>query len=166
MNYLDGYNKGAKVIHWLMAIIILSLIAAGFYMADLPKEDPLRSTLYMLHKSFGMLILILLVVRIFWRLTHKPPSLARYSAIIQKAAGTSHVFLYFLMFAMPASGYLMSTFYGYPPSFFRAFTFPAIVEVDKAMAELFTSAHEYIAYGLITLLAIHIAGALMNKFKH
>ena len=113
MKLLQDYDVVAKIIHWLMAAMIISLLAVGIYMADLPKEDELRPVLFLAHKSFGMTVLFLAFLRLAWRLVNKPPSLDRYSGITRKAAAISHHSLYLLMFLVPIAGYLLTSFHGY-----------------------------------------------------
>lgn len=165
MKFLEDYDRGAKIIHWLMALMILSLLAVGIYMHDLPKEDTLRPTLYMAHKATGMLVLFLFFIRVLWRLTHRPPSLDRYSDRIKKAASATHISLYILMFSVPIAGYLMSTFHGYAVDFFGLFKLPLIVGKDKALAEIAGEAHEILAFVLLGLLVLHIAGAIKHRFE-
>jgi cytochrome b561 len=164
MKFLDGYDNVAKAIHWLMALMIISLLAVGIYMHDLPKEDSLRPTLYMLHKASGMTVLFLFFIRVVWRLLHKPPSLDRYSGLVKKAATVSHISLYILMFAVPAAGYLMSAYYGYAVDYFGLFKLPLLVGKDKEMADLAGEAHEILAFIMIGVLVLHIAGAIKHRF--
>jgi len=163
MKFLEGYNTVSKILHWLMAIMIISLLAVGIYMHDLPKEDALRPTLYMLHKAFGMTVLFLLFIRVLWRFTHKPPSLDRYSGVVKKAATISHTLLYVLMFAVPVAGYLMSAFYGYAVNYFGLFKLPLLVGKDEALAEIAGEAHEILAFILIGVLVLHLAGAIKHR---
>ena len=165
MKFLENYDLVAKIVHWLMAAVILSLLGVGLYMHDLPKEDTLRPTLYMAHKATGMMVIFLLAFRVFWRLTHKPPSLARYGETIKKVATVTHASLYFLMFSVPVAGYLMSSFHGYAVNFFDLFKFPLLVGKDKGLAEFFAGAHEYLAYALIAILVLHIAGGIKHRFE-
>jgi len=165
MKFLEGYDSVARAFHWLMAAMILSLLAVGLYMHDLPREDTLRPTLYMLHKACGMLVLLFFVMRLIWRATHSQPSLSRYGANIRKAAHAAHIALYSLMFGIPTAGYLMSSFHGYPVNFFGLFKLPILVDKDKQLASFFGEVHEYAAYILIAILVLHIAGALKHRFE-
>ena len=165
MKFLEDYNTGAKILHWLMAIMILSLLAVGIYMHDLPREDSLRPTLYMAHKACGMIVLFLFFVRVAWRLMHKPPSLDRYSGMVKKAASVSHVSLYLLMFAVPFAGYKMSSYYGYAVDFFGMFKFPIFVDKNKGFAEIAGEAHEILAFVMIGVLVLHIAGAIKHRLE-
>lgn len=163
MKFLEDYNQVAKILHWLMALMIITLLAVGFYMHDLPREDALRPTLYMLHKASGMLVLFLVAVRLLWRLTHKPPSLNRYSGLVKKAATVSHFSLYVLMFAIPLSGFLMSTAGGHPVNFFGLFEFPLLFDKNKNLGEIFSELHEIFAFVLIGILLLHVVGAIKHR---
>jgi len=163
MKFLEDYNQVAKILHWLMAVMIISLFAVGIYMHDLPKDDALRPTLYMLHKASGMLVLFLVVIRLLWRLTHKPPSLDRYSGLVKKAASISHFSLYVLMFAIPLSGFFMSTAGGHPVNFFGLFEFPLLFDKNKELGKIFSETHEILAFVLIGIVLLHVAGAIKHR---
>ena len=165
MKFLDGYNTVSKILHWIMALMIISLLAVGIYMHDLPREDALRPTLYMLHKAFGMTVMFLLLVRVLWRVTHKPPSLDRYSGVVKKAASVSHVSLYVVMFAVPAAGYLLSAYHGYAVDYFGLFKLPLIVGENKEFADIAGDAHEILAFVMIGILVLHIAGAIKHRLE-
>lgn len=165
MKFLAGYNTVAKILHWLMAVMILSLLAVGFYMSDLPREDELRPTLYLLHKAFGMTVLFLVVIRLAWRLFNKPPSLNRYSGAVKLAASISHVSLYVLMFAIPVAGYLLSSYHGHAVNYFGLFDLPVLVDKNKELGELAGEAHEILAITIIAVLVLHISGALKHRFE-
>jgi len=163
MKFLDGYHTVSKVLHWLMAIMIVSLFAVGIYMHELPREDGLRPTLYMLHKAFGMTVLFLLFVRIVWRFTHKPPSLDRYSGLVKNVAKVSHFSLYLLMLAVPVAGYLLSAYHGYAVDYFGLFKLPLLVEKNKELADIASEVHEILAFTMMGILVFHIAGAIKHR---
>ena len=129
MKLLAGYDRVAKSLHWLMAILVLSLLAVGMYMHELPKTDEWRPVLYMLHKSFGVMVLLLFILRVSWRMTHKPPEMAevfssKWSPKFKKIAALNHRLLYLLMALVPLMGLIMSTAAGYPVNFLNLFTVP------------------------------------------
>jgi cytochrome b561 len=159
------YDTVARAFHWLMAAIIITLIVVGIYMADLPDDAPGRGTIFMLHKSFGALALLLFFGRIAWRRHKRPPELP---AVLQpwerKLAVSAHYLLYLFMFIVPFSGYAMSTFGGYPVSFFGLFRVPAIFPKNETLGGFAHESHEILAYTLIAILALHIAGALKHRF--
>ena len=99
------YSHVAIVLHWTMALLIIGMLAAGKFMTSLSEDDPLRFSLTQWHKSFGLCILFLTVVRILWRTTHRAPALpVKMRRWERVAAHCSHWAFYLLMIAMPVSG--------------------------------------------------------------
>lgn len=161
---VQKYHLSMRILHWLMAILIVAMIIVGFVMKTLPNEDPLRMTVYNFHKSFGILILILVTVRIILRLsTNIPPLPQTMAKLIQWAAKGGHLMLYFLMIAIPISGYLMSSYYGFAVKFFNIFL-PNLVGFDPKFGRLFEKAHYYLAFLLIAVLVVHIAAVIKHRF--
>ncbi|MBU6141418.1 MAG: cytochrome b [Proteobacteria bacterium] len=159
------YSLPSRILHWLMAVIILFLVGLGIYMADfLSKEAPNRMDVYNLHKSLGVLVLALVLVRIAVRLIYKAPAMpktmARREVIL---AHLAHTALYLFMILVPLSGYLMSNLFGYPVSFF-GFELPKIVETNFERGEFFHEAHEILPYVMLGLIAIHVLAALKHRF--
>jgi cytochrome b561 len=152
----------AILLHWLIAILIISLLAVGLYMADLPIGMQ-KLKLYGLHKAFGILVLALVILRVIWRITNPTPilNLPWYERI---AARFAHLALYILMLAMPLSGWLMSSAAGLAPSFFGLFTLPTLVAPNAELRELFGAVHQWLAYGLIAMIIVHTLAALKHHF--
>lgn len=162
MGFLDGYNTVAKILHWLMALMIIGLLCVGLYMAELPKEDPLRPTLFMMHKSFGITVLFLAFVRLGWRLMNKPPSLDRYTGLVKTIANMTHHSLYLLMFLVPLAGYLMSSYFGSAVDYFGLAKLPILVAKNKEFAEFFEESHEILAFTMMGVIGLHFAGAIKH----
>jgi cytochrome b561 len=179
------YTKTAKVLHWLIAIGIFFMFALGWFMADLPKEAPKqaaydilnlgiytwnlseeispRTFYFNLHKSIGVTIFALILIRVFWRITHKPPALlASYKAWEHKLAAGAHHLLYLLMLALPLSGIIMATYSKYGIKWFGVDFIKGLD--NKPMRELFKSAHEIIGLIILLVIIVHILGALKHKF--
>lgn len=152
----------AILLHWIMALLIIGLLYVGLYMVDLPAgEDKFK--LYDMHKAFGIVVLSLAVLRIMWRLSNKTPVLD-IPKLERIAARLAHFGLYCLMLAMPISGWLMSSAAGFKPSFFGLFTLPGLVAPNDELRHIFATAHQWLAYGLITLIIIHTIAALKHHF--
>lgn len=152
----------AILFHWVMALLIIGMLGVGLYMTDLPIGIQ-KLKLYGMHKAFGILVLILVILRIIWRLSNNTPILAMPKLEVI-AARLAHLALYALMLAMPLSGWLMTSAAGLPPSFFGLFTLPSLVAPNDDLRELFAFAHEWLAYGLIALIVVHTLAALKHHF--
>jgi cytochrome b561 len=186
MNYdTTRYTKTAKILHWLIALGILGMFALGWFMEGLPKEAPKqmaydlfdwgiytwqlaeeaspRTFYFNLHKSIGVTIFALILIRIFWRITHKPPALlASYKAWERKLANGAHHLLYLLMVALPLSGIIMATYSKYG---IKWFGLEFIKGLDnKDMRELFKEVHEIVGIIILLVIIVHIIGALKHKF--
>ena len=159
------YSRGAIVLHWLIAVLIVLNIAAALVSEELSKAD--RAIVMGNHKAIGITVLLLTVLRIVWRLMHRPPplleSLKAWEAALSRVV---HSGFYFLMLAIPLTGWAMSSAFskGAGVSLFGLATVPALpVGYDKPTAGLFAELHELLAYLMITLIALHITGAVKHQ---
>jgi cytochrome b561 len=159
------YPISSRILHWLMAAIILFLLGLGIYMSEfLSKEAPNRLDIYNLHKSLGALVLGLVFVRIINRFIFKAPALPNSLPKFERiAAHLAHVALYLLMIAVPLSGYLMSNLFGYPVHFFSV-NLPNIVEANPDLGMKIHESHGVFAYILLGVIALHVAGVIKHKF--
>ena len=168
MNHTGRYTGTAIALHWLLALAIVSVFGVGLYMVDLPMS-PTKIKLINWHKWAGVTILALSVLRLVWRLTHRPPALpARIERAMpgwQKVAhhGT-HALMYLLFLAVPLIGWAYSSAHGYPIVWFGVLHLPDFVPVDKALAEAIKPWHELSAFSLMGLVVLHVAAALKHQF--
>jgi cytochrome b561 len=174
----ERYNAVAMTLHWLIALSIIALIAAGVWMVDAIKQPESRATAfqtYQLHKSLGLTVLVLSVLRLAWRLAHRAPPLPDgMSAFERFAAKSTHVLFYALMIGMPLAGWAMvsASKFGLPTIVFGLFEWPHIAWIEtienlesKAATEaVFKTAHKYMGYGLGALLVLHVGAALKHHF--
>jgi cytochrome b561 len=162
------YGTVAMTLHWLIAFSIIGLLIVGKYMVDLPNEDPNKFALYQLHKSFGISVLVLTVLRIVWRLSHAVPALPAGMPAWQRwGAHLSHFGLYALMLAIPLSGWAVvsSSSLGIPTLLFGTAELPNLpVATDRDTHEFFEGAHEILGNLMILLLIVHVAAALKHHF--
>jgi cytochrome b561 len=157
------YTAVAVTLHWLIAALVLAQLALGWWMIDIPKEPPgQRAYWFNLHKSIGMTIALLVLVRIAWRLRHPAPALpSSVPAWQRRAAAVSHAMLYACLLGMPLAGLLGSTFSGYPIKYF-GITLPAWGYKSAPLKELFSSIHLGFAWVFMALIALHAAAALKH----
>ncbi len=161
----QGYSLISRLIHWLSAVIILILLFVGSYMTTLDfDEGSGKIQLYAMHKSFGLLILGLAFIRIFWLLlTPKPAPLTSYKKWEELLSKSVRIFIYISLFALPLSGWVMSSAGGYPVSFF-GIDLPPLVAKNKEIFNESTEIHETIAFILLLAIALHMAGAFKHHF--
>ena len=157
------YTLPAIALHWLLALMILGAFGFGLYMTGLPFS-PARLKLYNWHKWAGVTILALTVLRLLWRLSHRPPAPPAMPAWQQQAYRATHGLMYALFFAVPLVGWAYSSAAGFPIVWFGVLPLPDFVPVDKALAEAIKPWHERLAWTLIALVALHIAAALKHHF--
>jgi len=162
---MQKYHIFSRILHWLMAAIIIFLLGLGIYMADfLPKDAANRMDIYGLHKSLGALVLALIVIRLVNRFVNKAPALPQAMHKFEKlAAHLAHSALYLLMIIVPLSGYLMSNAFGYPVGFF-GIELPFLMEKNEKIGMIFHEVHEIAPYILIGVLVLHVAGAVKHRY--
>lgn len=159
----DRYSGTAIALHWLLALMIVGSFFVGLTMSGM-AFSPLRLKLYNWHKWAGIVILTLSAARLLWRLTHRPPADVPMPRWQQRAAHATHGLLYALFFAVPLAGWAYSSAAGFPIVVFGVLPLPDFVPVDKGLAESLKPLHRYLAYGLATLVLLHVAGALKHHF--
>jgi cytochrome b561 len=164
VNSTDRYGLISRLLHWVMALMILTMIAVGAYMTDLDKEDPLRLQLYTLHKEIGVTLLALAVIRILWILASRPPrlpaALRRWEVILAKATTG---LLYLLMLATPIAGYLMTNTGGKPIGYFGLFDMPVLMGENHDLHEVLEEVHGFLAFTVLALVGLHVAGAIKHR---
>ncbi|MEN3290763.1 MAG: hypothetical protein V7642_16 [Burkholderiales bacterium] len=155
------YRRPAVTLHWLLAILIVAQVALGIYMMSV-EDDPGSERYFILHMSTGIMIGTLVLLRVAWRLTHKPARLPR--SVARWEVRATHMvqwLLYACMLAMPVTGYLGASFsregvvlFGLPLS--------AWASSNKELSEEFFSIHMMIAVVLVALVGLHVLGALKH----
>lgn len=160
-----AWGAVTKTLHWLIALAIVGLAAVGWYMDEL-KPSPLKKQLYDLHKSTGLTVLALVLVRIGWRLAEavRPALPARMPRWELFAARFSHVLLYVMTIAMPVSGWLLHSGGGYPLRWFGTFPVPSLAPASETLKATAGAAHEWGAWILAALFAVHVLAALKHHF--
>lgn len=161
---LARYSNTAIVLHWLSAVLVFAVFPLGMYMHDLPLS-PTKLQLYSYHKWIGITVLLLAVLRILWRITHKPPLLPGAMPRWQQLASEGvHRLLYALMLVIPFSGWLMSSAKGFKTVWFGVLPLPDLVGKDKALGDALAGVHEALSYVLLVLVALHLAAAAKHRF--
>lgn len=173
-NSLSRYGTVAMTLHWLIAAALITNLCIGLYMVDLPRADPSKFELIALHKSIGLTVLALSVLRLAWRLVNPvpppPPGLAPW---FRFAGRGMHFLLYFLMVAIPLAGWLMVSVssQGHPTPVFGLFGWPSapiLSDFSRSAGhpyhEAFETAHVWLAWSAIVLIPLHVLAALYHQF--
>jgi len=162
----NHYGAITKLFHWTIALLIIGMLILGHVMGNI-SDKPLRGELFGIHKSLGLLILAIMILRLLWRFGNKTPSLPSHlPRWQQRSARANHCLLYIAIILMPITGIVMSTTAGYPPSFFGLFTLAAPIVKSKALAGLFSDVHITLSWIIVALLSLHILAALKHHFIH
>lgn len=156
------YRWPAVLLHWLQAGLVIYLLWLGWQMTELPKGAG-RSAAYGLHKSFGLLVLFLTLMRLGWRLRHAPPAPLVEGREAQ-LAGAVHVALYAFLLLAPLAGYLASSFTPYPLKFFGIEVIKAGWP-DEGLNAAFRTLHQGAVWCGAGLIALHLAGVLKHLFR-
>lgn len=162
-NGADRFGLVTRVLHWSTALLVLGTLPLGLYLAG--AEIGL-STLWLfgLHKSIGIAVLGLALVRLVWhRLSPPPPPMASVPAWQVRAARWTHRVLYVLIVAMPVSGWVASSATGIDTVIFGGWTLPRIAPVSERWEEVGFAVHGALAAALLTLIALHMAGAVHRR---
>jgi cytochrome b561 len=160
----DHYPATSKLLHWLVAACVLTTAPVAIAMTRV-DQGATQDALYAFHKSIGVLILMLVMLRLVNRLAVgapiAEPGIERWQKV---ASSIVHTLFYVLLIAMPIVGYVATSAYGAPPSFFGLFTMPPIVEKDEALATQLFTLHRWVGYLLIVLLLTLVSAALYHHF--
>jgi cytochrome b561 len=160
---LASNDPGLRTIHWLMAALIFVALPLGVWASLLPGGDGTRIQILFFHKSIGVTILGLIVLRIVWRLIVGVPAYAELlGKLTEIASRAGHFALYALMIAMPVSGYLGSTAGGRAVSWFGLFELPRLVAKDRSLAVAASWAHLVFAWMLAFALAAHLGAVVWH----
>jgi len=162
LNLSNRYTITAMSLHWFMAVLLICLFAVGVYMHELPLS-PWKLQVYSWHKWAGVTAFILVLARLAWRFTHRPPPLPiNMSRSAELAAHAGHASLYILMIAIPLTGWLMSSAKGFQTVYFGIIPIPDLLAKNKELGNLLREVHETLNFILAAVVVGHTAAA----FKH
>jgi cytochrome b561 len=164
-NTSERYGLVSRILHWLSALMVIALFALGLWMRELDYYDKWYQDAPDLHRSFGVVLMLLTLMRILWfRLSPKPKALAGHLPFERVAATVSHYGLMVLLALMFVSGYLITTAKGGPLHVFNLVAIPSLVNGIDNLEDFAGEIHEYAAYVIIGLAVLHAAGALKHHF--
>jgi cytochrome b561 len=158
------YTAVAQLFHWIIAALIIIQFALAWSGEDLPLGAH-KLALLARHKSFGMTVLMLAILRLLWRFKNPPPALPSGMTPIERAlARATHIAFYVLLFAMPLTGWMMSSAKNYSVSWFGLFTWPDLIGKNETAFNILKSTHDYLSHALFVIAVLHVLAALKHHF--
>ena len=156
------YNIVAQALHWLVLLLLIAQFAVAWTMPDITKTTP-DAGLVAWHLSIGLSILLVMALRLAWRLTHRPPAAPRdLPPVLRALSRLTHGLLYATLIVLPLLGWANASSRGYPAKLFGVITLPALVPTGDAFGHTLGGVHGTLALVLLGLLALHVAGALYH----
>ncbi len=156
------WGSVSKLLHWLVVVLILVMAWIGLRMGDMPN-GPDKIATYAMHKSIGISILALVLLRLSWRLyAGAPAAVPGTPAWQERLASLTHWALYALLLAIPLSGWVLNSASGFPLQWFGLFNLPAIVGRDHGLHELAEEVHEWLFWAMVALAVAHAAAAFYH----
>ncbi|MCS3433573.1 cytochrome b [Klebsiella sp. BIGb0407] len=164
-NSPQRYGHISVLIHWLVAITVYGMFALGLWMVTLSYYSDWYHKAPNLHKSIGITLMLVMVIRVIWRfISPPPPALKSYSRLTRIASVAAHILLYTLLFSILLSGYFISTADGKGISVFGLTEIPAIFAAGATQADLAGSIHLWLAWGVLIISLLHGLAALKHHF--
>lgn len=158
---ITRYSTTARLLHWIMAALILLTIPAGFVMVQPDIDRGLQNALFLYHKNVGVLLFVLVALRLAWRLRNPPPPLPSHMPGWKaRIAGATHAALYALLVLLPIAGYVRVRAGGFPIESLDALGAPSLVPRSDALAEVAKRVHYIAAISIAAVLATHVGAAL------
>jgi cytochrome b561 len=161
------YTRTAIALHWLIALVILVQIPFGWSLEEIPSGTAARSWYVNLHKSVGMTLGAVIVLRAGWRWFHPPPALPQWMPRWERfGANAIHAGLYACMLIMPLTGYVASNFSKWGVKYFNTILLPPWGVDDERIYALFNGAHVVTSYIFLALILAHVASAVRHASRH
>ena len=167
-NEKDRYGRVSRLLHWTIAILFISLIPMGIFSSMIPEETSYRNAYYVVHKTIGVTVFLLVIVRLIWNKISKRPALDNtLTPTEKKLAHRAHNILYFMLLVIPITGFMMTSYHGYG-TFFFFWELPPLWE-QSHVYQIWGGFHKYLLpYIVYIILGAHVLGALKHQFidKH
>ena len=167
-NEKDRYGRVSRLLHWTIAILFISLIPMGIFSSMIPEETSYRNAYYVVHKTIGVTVFLLVIVRLIWNKISKLPALDNtLTPTEKKLAHRAHNILYFMLLVIPITGFMMTSYHGYG-TFFFFWELPPLWEQSNVY-QIWGGFHKYLLpYIVYIILGAHVLGALKHQFidKH
>lgn len=161
----ENYGLIARALHWLIALSMITLLGLGWWMVGLDYFHPWYHRGLQLHKSLGLLLLCIVILKFLWQLQdHMPAQIFPHKAFERHASRAAHLILRLAMLLIPLSGYIISTSENAAIEVFDWFSVPPVMPVNTLVRDSAITVHYYLAYTTLLIVLLHIAGALKHQF--
>jgi cytochrome b561 len=162
----ERYTATARALHWLIALLVLVQISLGVWITAFePADEAFKYLLYDIHENTGFTVLLLMLFRLGWRLTHPvPPPPMDLPEGLKLAARANHAAFYVLLIAQPVVGFLATNAWGFPFRYLKLILIPSPIGRDEALAPVLSSIHFGLAITLVVLVVLHASAALWHQF--
>lgn len=162
---MERYTRPAILLHWLIALLIITTFSLGLTMVNIPGLTPTKLRYFSWHKWLGVTVFGLACLRLLWRLTHRPPAyplqMPRWQ---QQAAHALHMLLYLLIFAIPLSGYFYTLAAGVPVVYLGLFPLPVLISPSTELKPLLKFVHYWLNMALLAAFCLHVLAAIKHQF--
>lgn len=164
-NTEDRFGLIAKLIHWVIALLMLGLTWLGWYMMGLSYYDAWSQDSLMAHRALGLMVLALVIIKVLWLIVSPTPEPSPTLKPWEHASSRLvHWVLFLSMFLIPITGYIISTSEGAPVPIFNWFDIPALFAADESTRDLAIEIHYYVAYAILAVVLVHTGAALKHQF--
>lgn len=158
--FTEPYVPAARVLHWLVAVLVLVVWPVGFLIGFV--KDDAKPAFYLVHESLGFLVLWLMFARLVVRMLNPPPPAPDRSSAVRLASGTVHGLLYGALIAQASLGFLATNAFGFPLQWFGLVTVWSPIGKSDALAPFFDTAHYFIGWSILVLFALHMGGVFYH----
>lgn len=153
----------ARLLHWTVAVLVVLQIPVGIAMTSEPLT-PYADALYIYHKGAGVILLVLVFIRVAWRLTRPAPPFPDFMPPLEKRiAHATHVAIYVLLVVMVVSGYVRTVGDGFPIELLDAMGIPPLVSDTPTLAHVMLVVHQFAVVLLVALVAVHVSAVLRHR---
>lgn len=160
----NSFLRSTKILHWLIALLMIGLIILGWWMVDLSFYSGWYYFAPFLHKSLGVTVFVLGLLLLLTKFRKQPVPMTGHTMLEKVASKVAHVLLFVSLFTIPISGYIFTTFMGEAVSVFNLFDIPAVLAVSENVRDWAIDFHIYASYGLLVVIGAHAGGALKHHF--
>jgi cytochrome b561 len=162
---MQRYTKTAMLLHWLTALLIIAAFFLGLTMVDIPGFTPTKLKYFSWHKWLGVTVLAVAAIRLLWRKANTPlPPLASIPPLQHRLAEGMHYLLYFLIFAVPVTGYLYTYAAGVPVVYLGLWQMPALIAPNAELKPILKTVHYVLTMTMAAAVVAHALAALKHHF--